>query len=84
MKVQQQAKSGIQLKGRSQDMTLLQRIWSTHKKRPSMIALWKTQQAAERVRCRYLAGRPAVSTNFPDPKISQKLNHQPGGIQQLI
>jgi hypothetical protein len=24
------------------------------KKRPSMTTLWKTQQAAERVRCRYL------------------------------
>jgi hypothetical protein len=53
-KVQQQTQSGIQLKGRSQSLTLLLRLWSTHKKGPSMTALWKTQQAAERVRCKYL------------------------------
>ena len=48
-------KSGIQHKGRrSQSLTLLLRLWSAHKKGPSMIALLKTQQAAERVRCRYL------------------------------
>jgi hypothetical protein len=52
--VQRQAQSGIQLKGRPQDPTLLLRLWSTHKKGPIMSALWKTQQAAERVRCRYL------------------------------
>jgi hypothetical protein len=28
--------------------------WSTHKKGPSMTALQKIQQAAEKVRCRYL------------------------------
>jgi hypothetical protein len=53
-KVQQQAQSEIQLKDRYQGMTLLLRLWSTHKKGPSMTALQKTQQAAERVRCRYL------------------------------
>jgi hypothetical protein len=53
-KVQQQAQSGIQLKGRSQGLTLLLRLWSAHKKEPSMTALRKTQQAAEKVRCRYL------------------------------
>jgi hypothetical protein len=53
-KVQHQAQSGIQLKGRSQGLTLLLRLWSAHKKGPSMTALQKTQQAAERVRCRYL------------------------------
>jgi hypothetical protein len=31
-KVQRQAQSGIQLKGRSQDLTLLLRLWSAHKK----------------------------------------------------
>jgi hypothetical protein len=53
-KVQRQAQSGIQLKGRSQGLTLLLRLWSTHKKGPSMTLPRKTQQAAERVRCRYL------------------------------
>jgi hypothetical protein len=52
-KVQRQAQSGIQLKGRSQGLTLLLTLWSAHKKRPIMTALLKTQQAAERVRCRY-------------------------------
>jgi hypothetical protein len=32
----------------------LLRLWSAHKKGSSMTALQKTQQAAERVRCRYL------------------------------
>ena len=35
-------------------MTLLLKLWSTHKMEPIMTTLWKTQQAAERVRCRYL------------------------------
>jgi hypothetical protein len=49
-----QGQSGIQLKGRSQGLTLLLRLWSTHKKGPSMTALRKTQETAERVRCKYL------------------------------
>jgi hypothetical protein len=53
-KVQWQAQSGIQFKGRSQGLTLLLRLWSAHKKGSSMTALQKTQQVAERVRCRYL------------------------------
>jgi hypothetical protein len=53
-KVQRQAQSGIQLKGRSQGLKLLLRLWSAHKNGPSMTVLRKTQQAAERVRCRYL------------------------------
>jgi hypothetical protein len=53
-KVQQQAQSGIQLKGWSQGLTVLLRLWITHKKGYFMTALWKTQQVAERVRCRYL------------------------------
>jgi hypothetical protein len=53
-KVQRQAQSEIQLKGRSQGLTLLLRLWRVHKKGPSMTTLWKTQQAAERVRCRCL------------------------------
>jgi hypothetical protein len=52
--VQWQAQSGIQLKGRLQDLTLLLRLWGAHKNGPSMTALRRTQQAAERVRCRYL------------------------------
>jgi hypothetical protein len=43
-----------ELKGKSQGLTLLLRLWSAHKKGPSMITLQKTQQAAERVKCRYL------------------------------
>ena len=46
-KLQQQVQSGIQLKGKSQGLTLLLRLWSTHKKGPSMSAFWKTQQEAE-------------------------------------
>jgi hypothetical protein len=38
-KVQRKAQSGIQLKGRSQDLTLLLRLWSTLKKGPMMTAL---------------------------------------------
>lgn len=39
---------------RSQGLTLLLRLWSVHKKGSIITALWKTQQAAERVRSRYL------------------------------
>jgi hypothetical protein len=53
-KVQRQAQSGIQLIGRSQDLMLLLRLWSAHKKGSIMTALWKTKQAAERFRYRYL------------------------------
>jgi hypothetical protein len=53
-KVQWQAQSGIQLKGRPQGPTLLLRLWSSHKKGPIMTAPGKTQQTAERFRCRYL------------------------------
>ena len=38
----------------SQGLTLLLRLWNAYKKGPSMTTLWKTQQAAEIVRCRYL------------------------------
>jgi hypothetical protein len=37
-KVQRQAQSGIQLKGRSQGLTLLLRLWNTHNKGPIMTA----------------------------------------------
>ena len=40
--------------GRPQSLTLLLRLWCANKKGPNMIALQKTQQAAERIRCRYL------------------------------
>jgi hypothetical protein len=53
-RVQGQAQSGIQLKEKSKDLTLLLRLWSAHQKGPTMTALRKTQQAAERVRCSYL------------------------------
>jgi hypothetical protein len=53
-KVQLQAQSGIQLKGRSQGLTLILKLRNAHKKRPVMTSLPKIQQAAERVRCRYL------------------------------
>ena len=52
--VQQQAKIGIQFKGRSEGLTLLLKLWSAHKKEPIVTALQNIQQAAERVRCRYL------------------------------
>jgi hypothetical protein len=39
---------------RNKDLTLLLRLWSTLKRESIMTALWKTQQASERVRCRYL------------------------------
>jgi hypothetical protein len=52
-KVQQQAHSGIQLKGRSQGQTLLLRLWIAHKKGPIMTALWTSLRAIQRVRCRY-------------------------------
>ena len=42
------------LKGRPQVLTLLLRLWNTHKKGSIMTALLKTQQAAERAKCRYL------------------------------
>jgi hypothetical protein len=45
-------KVGSISRGRSHGLTLLLRLWRPHKKAP--IALWKTLQAAERVRCRYL------------------------------
>jgi hypothetical protein len=50
-KVLPQAQSGIQLNRRSQSLTLLLKLWSTHKKIPIMTALQKTQRAAVRVRC---------------------------------
>jgi hypothetical protein len=53
-KVQQQAQSGIQLKGRYQGLTLLLRLQRAHKKGSILTALQKTQQAAETLRCRYL------------------------------
>ena len=54
MKVQLHAQSWIQFNGRSHGLTLLLRLWRTHKKESIRTALQKTQQAAERARCRYL------------------------------
>jgi hypothetical protein len=53
-KVQWQAQIGILLKGRPQCLTLLLILWSAHKMGPIMTALWKTQQASDRIRIRYL------------------------------
>ena len=46
-KVQQQAQSGVQLKGRSQGLTLLLRLWSTHKKRSIITALQRPNKQQE-------------------------------------
>ena len=54
-------------RGRSQGLTLLMRLWSAHKKEPIMTTLQKTQQTAERVRCRYLHpnnGQKQLTTVF--------------------
>jgi hypothetical protein len=52
--VQWQVQIGIQLKGRPQGLTLLLMLWCAYRQKPIMTALWEAQQAAERVRCRYL------------------------------
>jgi hypothetical protein len=44
----------MQVKQKSQGLTLLRRLWSVHRKGIFMTALQKTQQADERVGCRYL------------------------------
>jgi len=72
-KVQQQTQSGIQLKGRPQGLTLLLRQWGTHKKEPIMTALWKIQQAAERVRCSQMCTQPMVEAADPCGWIRGKL-----------
>ena len=46
------AKVGLCLRGGTK--ALLVRVCCVHKKGPSMTTLQKTQQAAERIRCRYL------------------------------
>jgi len=48
--------------GVPQGLTLLLRLWHAHKEGPIMTDLQKTQQATERVKCRYL-----------DPSNGQKL-----------
>jgi hypothetical protein len=53
-KVWWQAQSGIQLKRRSQGLTLLLSLWNTDKKGSIMSALLGTQWAAEGGRCIYL------------------------------
>ena len=52
--VQWQGQIGLQLQGRHQRLPLLLRQWCTYKRGPIMTAPGKTQQALERVRCRYL------------------------------
>ena len=47
-------KVGASSSGRTQGLILLLRLWSAHKREPIMTALQKIQQAAKRVRCRYL------------------------------
>jgi hypothetical protein len=56
--------SGIQLKGRSQGLTLLLNWWNAHKKGSIITVLRKTQQAAERVRWRFA---PNHCTEATDP-----------------
>jgi hypothetical protein len=46
-KLQQQAQSEVQLKGWSQGLTQLLRLWIAPKKGPIITALEKTQQATE-------------------------------------
>jgi hypothetical protein len=53
-KVQWYVQSRIQLKGSSQGLTILLRLWCAHKQGPGITAFQKTQQAAEWVRCRSL------------------------------
>jgi hypothetical protein len=68
-KIQRQALSQIQLKGRFQGLTLLLTLWNAHKKGPviTMTALCNTQQAAERVRCRFL--HPINGQNLLTPVV---------------
>ena len=67
-KVQRQAQSGIQLKERHQDLALLLRLWRAHKKGMTIMnALQKTQQAAGRIRCRYL--HPTNGQKLADPAV---------------
>jgi len=40
--------------GRPQDLTPLLKLWGIHKMGPTTTAFQKTQQAAQRVRCRYV------------------------------
>jgi hypothetical protein len=81
-KVQWQAQSGIQLKGQSQGLILLLRLQSAHKKGPIMTALWKTQQAAERVRYRYL--HPTNGQKQLTPVVELKLREKVTQQSQLI
>ena len=52
--VQWQAQIGIHLNGRLQDLTLLLMLRCAYRQEPSMAALQETQQAAERIRYRYV------------------------------
>jgi hypothetical protein len=61
--------SGFQLKWRPQGLMLLLRLWSTHKEGPIMTAFQKTQQAAERVRCRYLNPTNGQKLLTPDVEL---------------
>ena len=47
-------KVGSSSRGRLQELALLLRLWSAHKKGHIMITLPKTHQAAESVRCKDL------------------------------
>jgi hypothetical protein len=85
--VQQHAQSGIQHKGKSQSLTLLLRLWRAHKKGFIMTALQKTQQAVERVICRYLhpiSGQkhltPDVEDSVQEPAVSINLDPIPGDL----
>ena len=47
-------KVGSSSRGGLKALTLLLRLWNAHTKGPIISAHQKTQQAAEKVRCRYL------------------------------
>jgi hypothetical protein len=57
----------------SQPITLYLNLWSTHKKGNIMTALQKNQQAAEKVRCRYLHPTNGQKLLAPEVELGKKL-----------
>jgi hypothetical protein len=70
-KIHWQAKSGIQLKDKFRGLTLLLWLRSTHKKGSIMTSIQETQQAAERVRCRFLHPTNGQKQLTPDAEIGK-------------
>jgi hypothetical protein len=84
-KVQKEAQSGIQLKGRPQGLTLLQRLWSIHKKGPSMTAVQKDPTSSW-VRDRYLHpinGQKLLPPVVELGKIWKKLKRATSSLNKL-